>query len=141
MSEPFVFHKLRESEIEDAILTYLNYQIGCFAFKVETKASYDPVRKKYLTLNKNVVPGTPDILCCLNINSIGVFIGFEVKTKTGKQSVEQKAFAEKVIRKSSGFYFLVRSVADAERAIAQVKAHVTAARTPKAASLPPRSPA
>lgn len=56
---------------------------------------------------KNNKKGTPDILVCYS----GIFIGFEVKTKTGKQSPYQK-IAEQRIKNASGKYFIVRSVSD-----------------------------
>lgn len=117
MGMPFKWKELPEKKIEEGILYYLNYQLGCFAFKVETKASYDPRRGIHLTLNKLVIPGTADILCCFS----GIFIAFEVKTRLGRQSDHQKAFQEKVQSKGKGFYFIVRSVKDAENALSEVK--------------------
>jgi hypothetical protein len=53
--------------------------------------------------------GVPDILCCIK----GTFVGFEVKTGTGKQSPEQKA-AQTAIEKAGGKYYLVRNIGDVQ---------------------------
>jgi len=51
--------------------------------------------------------GTPDIIICCE----GKFIGFEIKTESGKQSDLQKA-AQLKIEKAGGKYFIIRSVRD-----------------------------
>ena len=51
--------------------------------------------------------GAPDIIVCFD----GKFIGFEIKTESGKQSDLQKA-AQLKIEKSGGKYFIIRSVRD-----------------------------
>lgn len=54
------------------------------------------------------LPGSPDIIGCLD----GMFIGIEVKTATGSQQKNQKAF-EKAIKSVGGFYAVARSPAEA----------------------------
>ncbi len=53
--------------------------------------------------------GIPDILACVR----GRMIGIEVKTKIGKQSLEQIAWQDR-IEKAGGLYLLARSVNDVE---------------------------
>jgi len=121
MSKPFRWNVPAEKDIESAILYYLNYQIGCFAFKVDTRANFDPNLGFYRKLNKHVLPGTPDILCCLNVNGIGVFVAFEVKAENGRQSKQQKEFQEKLETRANGFYFVVRSIKEVEESIQKIK--------------------
>lgn len=106
-----------EKEIESAVLYYLNYQPGVFAFKVNTTGIYDPNAGHFRKLSKWILPGTPDILCCVN----GSFCGLEVKSDKGRQSDHQKIFEEKLISKSNGFYFVVRSVKDAENVLEHIR--------------------
>ncbi len=125
MPKAFRWNTPAEKDIEAAILYFLNYQIGCFAFKVDTRAIFDPRIGHFRKLNRNILPGTPDILCCYSVHGLGVFIGFEVKTEVGRQSKDQKAFQEKLEVRSNGFYFLVRSVKDVEDALKIVQDKVT----------------
>lgn len=54
------------------------------------------------------VPGQPDIS---GIIRGGVWLGIEVKSATGTQSVEQRAF-QLIIERFGGIYILARSVED-----------------------------
>lgn len=114
-----------EKQIESAVLYYLNYQVGCMAFKVDTRANYDVRLGTYRSLSKHIMPGTPDILCCYSVQCVGVFIGFEVKAEKGRQSQHQVAFQEKLQDRANGFYFIIKSVKDAEDALASVTAKIT----------------
>lgn len=110
-----------EKEIENAILLFLKYQVGVFAFKVNTMGVFDKTRGVYRSLSKHVVPGTPDIIACVSVKGIGVFVGLEVKSGKGKQSKEQKSFQDKLQDRANGYYFTVRSVGDADQAIQSVR--------------------
>ncbi len=105
-----------EKEIELAILDFLNYQPGILAFKVQTKATYNTKGGFYMKLPKGVMPGTPDIIACID----ELFVGFEVKTAKGVQSDEQKEFERILKAKSRGRYFVVRSVHDTEAALKSI---------------------
>ncbi len=113
-----------EKEIENSILQYLNFQIGCFAFKVNTMGVFDQRLGKYRRTSKFIIPGTPDILASYNIKGVGVFLCFEVKSASGRQSKEQKAFEDKLTTRTNGFYFLVRSVKEVEDALVRTRAIV-----------------
>lgn len=123
MSKPFKWIDPSEAEIEDAIIRFLNCQVGCMAFKVQTKATFDARIGRYLKLPKNVMPGTPDVLCSYSPPGwpLPIFIGFEVKDADGRQSPSQKIFEQALKDKSNGFYFIVRSMKDAEIALEQVR--------------------
>ncbi len=51
----------------------------------------------------------------------GRFVAFEVKTATGRQSPEQRAWAD-AVRGAGGFYALVRSADEALRALERAEA-------------------
>ena len=110
-----------EKQVEDAILYYLYYQQGIFAFKVDTQARYDPQIENYRKLNKWIKRGTPDIIGCINIKGFPIFICFECKDEIGKQSPYQKDFELDLKTKTCGFYFVVRSVKDVEIAISATR--------------------
>lgn len=110
-----------EKEVENGILYFLTNQVGVFAFKINTIGVYDQRGGFYRKLSKYVLPGTPDILACVNVNGVGVFVGFEVKSEKGRQSKTQKDFQEALQAKGKGFYFLVRSIKEAEDALKKVK--------------------
>lgn len=64
---------------------------------------------------KNNKRGTPDVVACFHQSyddsglwSVGQFVGFELKTLTGKQSPEQK-LAQKAIESAGGKYYIVRT--------------------------------
>jgi len=82
---------MKESEIVDKIKTYLKGVDGLFCFK-EHGGIYG-------------VSGIPDIICCYK----GRFIGFEVKTETGKLTVLQ-AVTLRQIERAGGVAEVVRSV-------------------------------
>lgn len=111
-----------EKEVENSILEYLTKQrdLNILAFKVNTTGVFDPNKKTFRKLSKYVIPGTPDILICMEVSGLPIFIGFEVKCDTGKQSVHQKAF-ESELKKRKGFYFIVRSIGEAHAALHAVR--------------------
>lgn len=55
--------------------------------------------------------GVPDIICIIPYRSCGLFVGIEVKTKTGKQSEYQKEF-ERRCKEARGCYLVARSLQD-----------------------------
>lgn len=106
-----------EKEIENSVLEYLRYQVGVFAFKVNTMGVYDQRGGFYRKLSKFILPGTPDIIACVSVKGVGVFLCFECKAPDGRQSKDQKIFQEKLQDQSNGFYFIVRSIKEAEIAL------------------------
>ena len=68
---------------------------------------------------RNGKPGMPDVVACLASDSgayAGQFVGFELKTLTGRQSPEQKV-AQQAIEKAGGMYVVVRTPEDFDEAI------------------------
>lgn len=66
-----------------------------------------PERQAFRALPKYTPKGIPDIILIKD----GWFVGLEVKTKTGKQSPDQKAF-EKNVHDAGGEYYVVRTIED-----------------------------
>tara|TARA_R100001594_G_scaffold47145_2_gene80101 strand:+ start:380 stop:766 length:387 start_codon:yes stop_codon:yes gene_type:complete len=64
--------------------------------------------------------GMADIHATLIVGGIPVSVWLEVKTKKGRLSENQKAFAA-VIEDIGGFYYVVRSILDVELALAEVR--------------------
>ena len=116
---------MKEKPIEKSILQYLNAQPDTFAFKVNTVGVFDPVKKVYRKpKSKYLINGVSDILCQ---TSLGL-IFFEVKSPTGKQTDSQKAF-EHNIKRCNGFYYVVRSIEDAKKALEEIQVRVKATTT------------
>ncbi len=114
-----------EKETQDSILAWLAYQPGILAFQVNTQGTYDVHRKAFRKAGRWVIKGTPDILACLSIQPIAgpplpLFVSFEVKSFTGRQSPEQKEFEQR-LNAVNGFYYVVRSIEDTQKAIIEIK--------------------
>lgn len=97
----------RESAIQKEILSFLSL-CGFFVFRVNTTGVYDPVRKVFRRLGGFNMKGVADIIGVL---PNGQFLAVEVKTATGRQSLEQKIF-EKNVKANNGIYILARSIDD-----------------------------
>ncbi len=100
--------KVKESDIQKECLQMLQilenqgkiYFLRCnvFSGKIKRANGQDGFIKQ-------AKAGAPDIIICVK----GKFVGFEVKTETGKQSDLQMQ-AESKIKRAGGLYFIVRSV-------------------------------
>jgi penicillin-binding protein-related factor A (putative recombinase) len=79
-----------EKEIENAILTYLNYLPNCFAWKNQNTAIYDPTKKLYRSLGKFQFKGISDIIGIYKARPLFI----EVKTPKTKNNLtlHQKEF-------------------------------------------------
>jgi penicillin-binding protein-related factor A (putative recombinase) len=111
---------MSEKEIENSILYWLNYQIGCFAFKMKISGTWDK-RGFYKKVGRFVAKGGADIVGVYN----GKFFCFEVKTPAafrkffkapGEHELRQQAFIHQV-RSKCGFAEVVCS-------LEQVQEHV-----------------
>lgn len=63
-------------------------------------------------------PGQPDLMGILTVQGVGVWIGIEVKTATGRQSEAQVKY-QQMVERQGGVYLLCRSVEDAVRGVDQ----------------------
>lgn len=95
----------RESTIQRECVAFLINQ-GCLVAVTDAGAL-----SKFGAMFRSGVPaGWPDLTGC---RSDGKFIAIECKTKTGKQSEEQRAY-QREIETRGGLYFLVRGRSDLE---------------------------
>lgn len=84
-----------EKQIESLILDWLNRQSGIFAFKVNTVGVFDSAKQIYRKTSRYVVPGTADIIACID----GHFVAIEVKRNEAcakRMQPNQKAFLQHV---------------------------------------------
>ena len=86
-----------EARISRAIQKRLKER-GAFCFKVHG--------------SEHMMAGLPDIIACYR----GLFVGFEVKTATGRVS-DRQVYVHKQIERADGEVHVVRSVDDAERVL------------------------
>ena len=104
--------KRTEAMIQKAILDYLTVvskQVPLYFFRAGSGA----VKTQQGRYFKTGKPGVPDVVVCLKD---GRFVGFEVKTETGRQSQAQKR-AEQDIQWAGGEYYVVRSVDDVRKVV------------------------
>lgn len=103
-----------EKLIEESILQWLNYQPGCYAFKLDLKGTYNIKRKTFMKVSRWVPKGGADIIFILN----GKFGCFEVKTPAaykkfytspGEHELRQTAFLD-LIRSKGGLAEVVCSL-------------------------------
>lgn len=104
---------MKESEIQKTIMEYLEVKeaLGSL-YGIRTGSGLIKTGKRYFKTGKR---GCPDITLSYKVCGLGIFVGLEVKKEGGKQS-ESQIEAEKAILKSGGFYFIVKSITDVEKA-------------------------
>lgn len=112
-----------EKPIENAIFDYLALDRSIVAMKIQTQGVYDTEKQSFRKAGKNVILGTADILISMTIQGLPIFVALEVKSAKGVQSDNQIKF-EALLLMNLGFYFVVRSVTDAQEAIGYVRAEV-----------------
>jgi len=103
--------KMLENQIQKSILDYLAYKKNIYYFRAGS-GSFKTEKGGYF---KTGSKGCPDIVMSYH----GQFVGLEVKTEKGKQSEYQKE-AEKQIKKSGGFYYIVTSIDDVINCLKQI---------------------
>lgn len=104
-----------EAQIQQAILTYLqmleNHE-QLYFLRNNSFAGYIQRNNGSVGRIRNNKAGTPDIIICYQ----GRFVGIEVKSPKGRQSVDQLV-AQQVIEKCGGVYILARDVDDVRKRI------------------------
>lgn len=109
-----------EGRIKQAICEYLFFRRDVFLYLTPSVGIYDQKTKRYRRKNgKFDKKGVPDIQVILKVKGIPVSVGMEVKTLKGEQSADQRMF-EAQMDAFGAWYFVVRSVLDADRALAMV---------------------
>jgi predicted methyltransferase len=110
--------KETEAHIQKAILQWGQYK-KVLMHRINVIGT--PLHKNGLTVYRpSTNRGMADIHATVLVGKIPVSVWFEVKTKKGKLSPNQKAFQESVTA-AGGFYWVVRSIDDVEWAIAEVR--------------------
>jgi hypothetical protein len=108
-----------EKQIEESILTWLNMQSGCFAFKLNVKGTWNKRLEVFMRSSKWIPRGAADIIFCYK----GKFGCFEVKkdkqtvhkfwNQPGLHELEQQSFIDK-IRSIGGVADVVSSLEEAQ---------------------------
>lgn len=95
------------------------------AWRNKSTGVYDSTKKIFLKdRSPFVIKGVPDILIQMTVEEIPVLVTMEVKRpKLGVQSHDQKIFQERQ-ESGNGFYYLVTSVEEAERALSDARSKV-----------------
>lgn len=98
-----------EKEIEKEVLTWLNLQYGCKAWKNKSMGTFDPAKGVYRTQGGAFSEkGSSDILGIYR----GRFLALEVKSRRGTLRPEQKLFLDEM-RRLGAIAGVVRSLQDA----------------------------
>lgn len=123
--------KVKEASIERSIGDFLFYSRFCF-YKQNTRGfmkgkTYENERGQKVVigefrkdLNPYALTGLPDYVVVYR----GFHCGLEVKTPDGTQQKNQKEFEMYLKKKGGAFYYLVRSVEDAQLAMTEFKGWV-----------------
>lgn len=100
--------KLLEKQIQNLILSWLSAQPNCMTWQNDSVGIWDAKKGIYrLPHGPFRKKGVADILGLYR----GYFLAIEVKTKTGKVSLEQNEFIAQVV-KHGGIAFVARSLED-----------------------------
>jgi hypothetical protein len=100
--------KIPERDIQKSVLAYLNHLKKIYFFRSGNGA----IRTELGNFFRTGRPGNPDIVVCYK----GIFVGLEIKTKTGKQSPSQEKTEQEIIN-AGGKYFIIRSIDDVINAL------------------------
>jgi hypothetical protein len=106
---------MSETQLVSAILAALALEPGVVAWRNNTGMMYSGGRAIRYGLGK----GSPDIVCC--VAPWGRFLGLEAKVEDGALSADQGRWRDAVRRGGGGSYYVVRSVADARRAVIEAR--------------------
>lgn len=102
-----------EAQIQKTIIEWLQWN-KIFHYRQNSGGFLKEYTRKNGSPGKSMVrfgrPGSTDILCVKH----GIYIGIEVKSKTGKQDPDQVIF-QKDLERAGGIYLLVRSSEEVEK--------------------------
>lgn len=103
-----------ENQIETQICDFIHYSYKEIFFWKQPNGGYYDAKTGRFRRQKSpfAIPGVSDLLLVWR----GRLIAMECKSEVGKQSDDQKTFEEKMVG-AGGFYFLVRSIQDVEKAL------------------------
>jgi len=104
---------MTEKLIQRAVRLYLGTQPDIVVWRNNVGVA----NQRGLIVRYGLCVGSADII---GIGPGGRFLAFEVKTATGRVSDEQAQFLE-LVRVMGGYSMVVRSVADAKRAVEEIR--------------------
>lgn len=104
----------KERDTQKALVAYLELR-GCVVIRCNSGAV--KVGDRFIRFNS--APGCSDLLICL---PGGRFAACEIKTARGRLTAKQAGFLDRV-RAAGGIGAVVRSVADADRLLAEATVH------------------
>lgn len=103
---------MSEGQIQDAIRLAMTDEPGLVMWRNNTGvAEHRGARVVY-----GLAVGSADLIGCLD----GRFVALEVKSAAGRTSLEQRQWLD-LVRRNGGFAAVVRSVAEAQAAIARAR--------------------
>lgn len=102
---------LLEKHIENQILGWLKMR-GILSFKIKSMGTFDPTKRVFRKPSPWYRKGVSDILGIYN----GKFLAIEVKSDTGRLSLEQQSFQRDIIT-CGGIAFVARSIEDVKAAL------------------------
>ena len=102
---------MSEATLQREILLYLCSRLDCLAWRVNSLLAFGRNRAV-----RSVPKGHADIAGILSIAGLGFSFFVEVKSKSGKQSKEQRAF-QLAVEKLGALYVLARSIPEVEQAL------------------------
>lgn len=115
-----------EGLIKQSVCDYLSLRQDIMFWNQESVGQFDvrtrKFRKKKSKYQRN---GVPDVFILMKCYGLLVWVGMEIKSKTGRQTDSQKEFQrdlEKLI--GPGYYFIIRSPEEARDALLQVQKRV-----------------
>lgn len=110
-----------ESLLKKQICDYITAKYRALVFMTPSQGVWDQKAGFYRRNNSRyAIRGISDLICVVNVLGFGVALFLEIKTKTGKQSEEQKKF-EELICFQAGNYFIIRCTDDVDKAICKVR--------------------
>jgi hypothetical protein len=96
---------VKESDAQRAIIDYLSMRRH-FCWRNNSGA----FKTEHGSFVRAGIPGSPDIVCCID----GCFIGVEVNGAKGELSDAQREFKSR-LEKAGGRYFVARSIDDVQK--------------------------
>jgi hypothetical protein len=103
--------KVSESDIQKTVCEFLEL-LGIFFWRQNTAPAFDWKTNQFRRMAKYTRRGIPDIIAIID----GKFVGFEIKSKTGKLSEDQKSFCLSC-ELAGGYYFVIKSLEDIKEAL------------------------
>ena len=113
---------MSESQIQRSILEWCSLQRGLIAHRINVVGTPLHTQSGKTVFRPSPNVGMSDLHLTVLVNQIPVAVWLEVKSRTGRQSANQKVFEQRILA-LGGYYYIVRSIDDCISAVAEVRAH------------------